>query len=151
MTDKPLVLEATTAAYPGYLKRVEIHGSEGSAILEEEDLKAWDFAKQKKEDRAILEQMKQHKSTGGGARGAGAARGSGCGATGACGSGCGATGTCGSACSATGTCGELAEPKAKISPRNTYTLHNSAQQCVFVPVDGVLQSFFKRHLRLKAK
>lgn len=61
------VLEATTAAYPGYLKRVEIHGSEGSAILEEEDLKAWDFAKQKKEDQAILEQMKQHKSTGGGA------------------------------------------------------------------------------------
>ena len=25
------VLEATTAAYPGYLKRIEIHGSEGSA------------------------------------------------------------------------------------------------------------------------
>ncbi|MFO0790269.1 MAG: Gfo/Idh/MocA family oxidoreductase [Pirellulales bacterium] len=61
------VLEATTAAYPGYLKRVEIHGSEGSALLEEEDLKAWDFAKPRKEDKAILEQMKQHKSTGGGA------------------------------------------------------------------------------------
>lgn len=61
------VLEATTAAYPGYLKRVEIHGSEGSALLEEEDLKAWDFAKLKKEDKAIHDQMKQHKSTGGGA------------------------------------------------------------------------------------
>jgi UDP-N-acetyl-2-amino-2-deoxyglucuronate dehydrogenase len=61
------VLEATTAAYPGYLKRVEIHGSEGSAVLEEEDLKAWDFAKPKKEDKAILDEMKQHKSTGGGA------------------------------------------------------------------------------------
>ncbi len=61
------VLEATTAAYPGYLKRVEIHGSEGSALLEEEDLKAWDFAKPRKEDKAILEQMQQHKSTGGGA------------------------------------------------------------------------------------
>ena len=34
------VLEATTAAWPGYLKRIEIHGSEGSAVLEEEDLKA---------------------------------------------------------------------------------------------------------------
>lgn len=61
------ILEATTAAYPGYLKRVEIHGSEGSALLEEEDLKAWDFAKPRKEDAAILEGMKQHRSTGGGA------------------------------------------------------------------------------------
>jgi UDP-N-acetyl-2-amino-2-deoxyglucuronate dehydrogenase len=61
------VLEATTAAYPGYLKKVEIHGSEGTAVLEEEDLKAWDFAKPRKEDKAILDQMKQHKSTGGGA------------------------------------------------------------------------------------
>jgi UDP-N-acetyl-2-amino-2-deoxyglucuronate dehydrogenase len=61
------VLEATTAAYPGYLKRIEIHGSEGSALLEEEDLKAWDFAKPRKEDIAILDEMKKHKSTGGGA------------------------------------------------------------------------------------
>jgi predicted dehydrogenase len=61
------ILEATTAAYPGYLKRIEIHGSEGSALLEEEDLKAWDFSKPRKEDKAILEQMKLHKSTGGGA------------------------------------------------------------------------------------
>src|SRR5688572_14093798 len=61
------ILEATTAAYPGYLKRIEILGSEGSAVLEEEDLKAWDFAKPRKEDKAILEQMKAHKSSGGGA------------------------------------------------------------------------------------
>jgi predicted dehydrogenase len=61
------VLEATTAAFPGYLKRVEIHGSGGSALLEEEDLKAWDFAKPRKEDKAIRDQMKQHKSTAGGA------------------------------------------------------------------------------------
>jgi predicted dehydrogenase len=60
-------LEATTVAFPGYLKRVEIHGSEGSALLEEEDLRGWDFAKPRKEDKAILEGMKQHKSTGGGA------------------------------------------------------------------------------------
>ena len=61
------VLEATTAAYPGYLKRIEIHGSEGSAVLEEEDLKTWDFAKPRKEDKAILEQMRNRKSSGGGA------------------------------------------------------------------------------------
>jgi predicted dehydrogenase len=61
------VIEATTAAYPGYLKRIEIHGSEGSAVLEEEDLKAWDFAKPAKEDKAILAEMKTRKSGGGGA------------------------------------------------------------------------------------
>jgi predicted dehydrogenase len=61
------MIEATTAAYPGYLKRIEIHGSAGSAVLEEEDLKAWDFAKPRKEDKAILDEMKKHKSSGGGA------------------------------------------------------------------------------------
>ena len=60
-------IEATTAAYPGYLKRIEIHGSEGSALLEEEDLKAWDFAKKTRQDAAILEAMQQKKSGGGGA------------------------------------------------------------------------------------
>jgi predicted dehydrogenase len=60
-------IEATTAAFPGYLKRIEIHGSEGSAVLEEEDLKTWDFAKPRKEDKAILDEMKKSKSSGGGA------------------------------------------------------------------------------------
>lgn len=61
------VIEATTAAYPGYLKRIEIHGSDGTAVLEEEDLKAWDFAKPAKEDKSILAEMKRAKSGGGGA------------------------------------------------------------------------------------
>jgi len=61
------VIEATTAAYPGYLKRIEIHGSEGTAVLEEEDLKTWDFAKKKPADKAILKAMQTSKSTGGGA------------------------------------------------------------------------------------
>lgn len=61
------VIEATTAAYPGYLKRIELHGSEGSAVMEEEDLIKWDFAKADKRDRMILEAMNSHKSTGGGA------------------------------------------------------------------------------------
>ena len=61
------VIEATTAAYPGYLKRIELHGSEGTAILEEEDLKAWDFAKKGRGDAAILKAMKKTKSGGGGA------------------------------------------------------------------------------------
>ena len=61
------VIEASTAAFPGYLKRIEINGSEGSAVLEEEDLKHWDFAKSLKRDEAIREQMLKHRSTGGGA------------------------------------------------------------------------------------
>jgi len=61
------VIEASTAAYPGYLKRIEIHGSTGSAVMEEEDLVKWDFAKKGKRDAEVLEQMSQKKSTGGGA------------------------------------------------------------------------------------
>ena len=61
------VIEATTAAWPGYLKRIEIHGSEGSAVLEEEDLKVWDFAKKRSKDAAILKRMAAQRSGGGGA------------------------------------------------------------------------------------
>jgi len=61
------VIEATTAAFPGFLKRVELHGTEGSAVLEEDDLKAWDFAKKSRADAAIRKAMQTSKSTGGGA------------------------------------------------------------------------------------
>ena len=47
------VIEASTAVYPGYLKRIEIHGDEGSAVMEEEDLVRWDFATKKPLDEAI--------------------------------------------------------------------------------------------------
>lgn len=60
-------IEASTAAYPGYLKRIELHGSEGSAAIEEEDIVKWDFAKKGRRDAAILKQMSEHRSTGGGA------------------------------------------------------------------------------------
>ena len=61
------VIEASTAVYPGYLKRVELHGTAGSAALEEEDLVRWDFAKAKPADAAIREQMAGRQSGGGGA------------------------------------------------------------------------------------
>jgi predicted dehydrogenase len=61
------VIEATTAAFPGYLKRLELHGSEGSAAMEEEDLVKWDFAKAERRDVAIAAQMQNRKSGGGGA------------------------------------------------------------------------------------
>jgi predicted dehydrogenase len=49
------------------LKRIELHGSEGSAVLEEEDIKHWDFMKKSRGDVAVVRQMAQSKSTGGGA------------------------------------------------------------------------------------
>jgi predicted dehydrogenase len=57
----------TTAAYPGYLKRIEISGTNGSAVLEEEDIVKWDFAEPKPEDEKIKEDMLNQKSSGGGA------------------------------------------------------------------------------------
>ncbi len=61
------VIEATTAAYPGYLKRIEIHGSEGSAAMVEEDVAAWDFAKKARGDAAVHKRMAESVSTAGGA------------------------------------------------------------------------------------
>ncbi len=61
------VIEASTAVYPGYLKRIEISGSEGTAVMEEEDIKVWDFAKKLECDETIHRRMTEHKSTGGGA------------------------------------------------------------------------------------
>jgi predicted dehydrogenase len=61
------VLEASTACYPGYLKRIEVHGSEGSAAMQEEDVVAWDFAKKARGDAAIHQRMADSISTAGGA------------------------------------------------------------------------------------
>lgn len=61
------VIEASTAAYPGYLKRIEVHGSEGSAAMEEEDVVAWDFAKKARTDATIHKRMAGRISTAGGA------------------------------------------------------------------------------------
>lgn len=60
------IIEATTAAYPGQLKRIEISGTEGTAILEEESIKVWNFAKEKKGDADVLAKLAGNK-TGGGA------------------------------------------------------------------------------------
>lgn len=61
------VIEASTAVHPGFLKRVEIHGSEGSAVLREEDLVEWSFVKPRKYDASILARMADKTASGGGA------------------------------------------------------------------------------------
>ncbi|MBA62528.1 MAG: oxidoreductase [Planctomycetaceae bacterium] len=61
------VVEATTAAFPGALKKIEIHGSQGSAAIEEEDIITWDFARMTKADKDLVEKMAGTTQTGGGA------------------------------------------------------------------------------------
>lgn len=61
------VIEATTTAFPGSLKRIEICGNGGTAILEEEDLKQWQFASETPDDEAIRQRMLDRTKTGGGA------------------------------------------------------------------------------------
>ncbi len=47
------VIEAATSAYPGLLKRTEIHGNAGSARVEQDDITMWSFADKSAEDIAI--------------------------------------------------------------------------------------------------
>ncbi|MEM6779661.1 MAG: Gfo/Idh/MocA family oxidoreductase [Planctomycetota bacterium] len=61
------VIEATTTAFPGSLKRVEIAGSHGSAILEEEDITQWQFADETEADEQLRQRMAGQTETGGGA------------------------------------------------------------------------------------
>jgi len=60
-------IEASTATWPGELKRIEISGNAGSVVLREEDLAVWKFVKETKSDDAIREKMASRTHTGGGA------------------------------------------------------------------------------------
>lgn len=60
-------IEASTSAYPGLLKRTEIHGTEGSVIVEQDDIILWEFAKKHPKDRAIHEKFGKGSATTGGA------------------------------------------------------------------------------------
>jgi predicted dehydrogenase len=66
------VIEGSTAVFPGFLKRIEISGSGGSAVLEEEDLRLWQFAEESKEDAGIREAFLSKTKSGGGASDPGA-------------------------------------------------------------------------------
>jgi len=60
------VIEGSTSVYPGFLKRIEISGSKGSAIMEEENLKTWSFVDEKSEDKIIRKRFAKKTETGGG-------------------------------------------------------------------------------------
>jgi UDP-N-acetyl-2-amino-2-deoxyglucuronate dehydrogenase len=52
------VIEAATSAYPGLLKRTEIHGEHGSARVEQDDVTLWSFTDTRPEDLVIQEKLK---------------------------------------------------------------------------------------------
>lgn len=61
-------IECSTAVFPGALKRIEIMGTEGTAILEESSLIKWEFEKESKEDENIRNAVQSGNiSNGGGA------------------------------------------------------------------------------------
>lgn len=61
------VIEGSTAVYPGFLKKIEISGVQGSLVLEEDSLTTWSFADERDEDTAIRTKFGAKTTSAGGA------------------------------------------------------------------------------------
>ncbi len=61
------VIEGSTAVHPGFLKRLEVSGTKGTAVLEEEALKTWEFVDARDEDADIRQRLGAAGASGGGA------------------------------------------------------------------------------------
>jgi predicted dehydrogenase len=61
------VIEGSTAIYPGHPARVEVHGTAGSAVLEDGKLQFWQFEKRKPIDKKIEAALKGESELGSGA------------------------------------------------------------------------------------
>jgi predicted dehydrogenase len=59
-------IEATTAAWPGWSRRIELCGEHGSIALEDDTIVKWDFAKPEPDDE-VIRQAKRGDSLGSGA------------------------------------------------------------------------------------
>ncbi|PPL03126.1 Gfo/Idh/MocA family protein [Parapedobacter indicus] len=60
-------IECSTAVFPGTLKRIEIMGTEGTAILEEDSFIKWQFQREDSVDERIRSSMKEETASAGGA------------------------------------------------------------------------------------
>jgi predicted dehydrogenase len=60
-------LQATTSAWPGLLKKTEIHGTQGSAIIEQDDVLMWQFENEQPGDAALRESVAKKSGNTGGA------------------------------------------------------------------------------------
>ena len=61
------VIEATTSAWPGLLKKTEIHGTQGTVIVEQDSLLQWEFEKKDRRDASIRRRFAASSATSGGA------------------------------------------------------------------------------------
>jgi predicted dehydrogenase len=61
------MIEASTAIWPGHPARVEVHGAEGSAVLQDGELCFWQFRKERKADHQIRASFKTESDLGSGA------------------------------------------------------------------------------------
>jgi UDP-N-acetyl-2-amino-2-deoxyglucuronate dehydrogenase len=59
------MIYGTTASFPGQFRRLEITGTKGTAILEENSLKVWQFAESRDEDQTIREKYSTIEGGGG--------------------------------------------------------------------------------------
>ena len=60
------VINASTSIYPGYRRRIEVCGTDGSAVLEDEALVSWAFKDNREEDEEIRRKYALPGSTSGG-------------------------------------------------------------------------------------
>ena len=60
------VIEASTAVNPGFYRKIEILGTKGSAVIEEECIRTWKFETEEEEDKRIRENFSGEHASGGG-------------------------------------------------------------------------------------
>jgi len=60
------VIEASTAVNPGFFRRLEILGTKGSVIIEEEKILAWNFDEEVESDQKLRERFSGINNSGGG-------------------------------------------------------------------------------------
>jgi UDP-N-acetyl-2-amino-2-deoxyglucuronate dehydrogenase len=61
------VIEATTCSFPGMLKKIEIHGTTGSVVVEEEQITHWEFKESRDSDASVWERFGKRSTSAGGA------------------------------------------------------------------------------------
>lgn len=59
------IIYGTTASFPGQFRRLEITGSKGTVIMEENSFKLWKFEEETQEDRSIIEKFGMIEGGGG--------------------------------------------------------------------------------------